>query len=168
MTVSPKRVLIIANEAIADPEADVPEFVRTQVREAEEVRVVVPRMTSAIHKWVSDLDAETAAADERLRELVGEIRDRVSRQPPSIEGQVGDEDALLAVGDALATFEADALILAVLAPEAASWRARDLGERVRQRFGLPVTEMRLDRGGRVVQVLVSMTTEPARDSRSVS
>jgi hypothetical protein len=61
-------------------------------------------------------------------------------------------------------FEADALILAVLAPEAASWRTRDLGEKVRERFGLPVTEMRLDRAGRVAQVLMSMNAEPAPDA----
>lgn len=159
MLTSPKRVLIIAHEAIADV-ADVPEVVRKQVAEAEEVRVVVPRVTSALHKWVSDIDAETALADERLDALVGYIASEAGEQP-RVGGQVGDEDAFLAVADALAVFAADALILGVLAPEAASWRARDLGERVRERFRLPVTEMRIDHAGRVVQVLLSMHTEPA-------
>ena len=37
-----KRVLIIANGAVADRPAGVPEMVRKQVLEADEVRVVAP------------------------------------------------------------------------------------------------------------------------------
>lgn len=144
-----KRVLIIANEAVADRPAGVPEKVRRQVLEAEEVRVIAPTLTSRIRSWASDIDADASKADERMQAIVTSID---STGQHAAKGGVGDEDPLQAIADALATFPADALILAVHAPEAANWRERRLGERVRERFDIPVTEMLLDREGRVVSV----------------
>src|ERR671916_2429921 len=128
---APKRVLIIANEAVADRPAGVPEVVRRQVLEAEEVRVIAPTLTSRIRSWASDIDADASKADERMQAIVGSID---ASGQPATAGSVGDEDPLQAVADALATFPADALILAVHAPDAANWRERRLGERVRERF----------------------------------
>jgi hypothetical protein len=145
----PKRVLIIANEAVADRPAGVPEVVRRQVLEAEEVRVVAPMLTSRLQSWVSDIDAAAGKADERMNAIVGSIGE--SGQAAT-RGQVGDEDPLQAVADALAQFPADALILAVHAPDVANWRERRFAEKVRARFDLPVIEMLLDREGRVVSV----------------
>jgi hypothetical protein len=146
---SPKRVLIIANEAVADRPAGVPEVVRRQVLEADEVRVVAPMLTSRLQSWVSDIDAAAAEADERMNAITSSIGE--SGQPAA-HGRVGDEDPLQAVADALADFPADALILALHAPDIANWRERRFGEKVRARFDLPVTEMLLDREGRVVSV----------------
>ena len=146
---APQRVLIIANEAVADRPAGVPEVVRRQVLEAKEVRVIAPTLTSRIRSWAGDIDADASKADERMHAIVGSID---ASGQPATAGSVGDEDPLQAVEDALATFPADALILAVHAPGTANWRERRLGERVRQRFGIPVTEMTLDREGRVLSV----------------
>ena len=74
---------------------------------------------------------------------------------PVVRGAVGDEDPLLAVADALVEFPADALILGVHASDDANWRERRLSKKVRERFGLPVTEVMLDREGQVL----SVTTE---------
>lgn len=144
-----KRVLIIANEAVADRPAGVPEVVRKQVLEADEVRVVAPMLTTRLQSWVSDIDGAACAADGRMQAIVGSIG--ASGQPATV-GQVGDEDPLQAVADALAVFPADALILAVHAPDVANWRERRFTDKVRARFDLPVTEMLLDADGRVVSV----------------
>jgi hypothetical protein len=144
-----KRVLIIANEAVADRPAGVPEVVRRQVLEAEEVRVIAPTLTTRLQSWASDIDAAASAADERMHAIVGSID---ASGQPATRGLVGDEDPVQAVADALAEFPADALILAVHAPDAANWRERRFAEKVRERFNLPVTEMLLDREGRVVSV----------------
>ncbi len=144
-----KRVLIIANEAVADRPAGVPEVVRRQVLEAEEVRLIAPTLTSRIRSWASDIDADAQKASERMQAIVGSIEGTGQH---AIAGNVGDEDPLLAVEDALATFRADALILAVHAPGAENRRERRLAERIRERFGIPVTEMVLDAEGRVVSV----------------
>ena len=145
---TPKRVLIITNTPVADP-AGVPEAVQRQVREAERVCVVAPALTGRLHSWLSDIDAELHEADERMQKLVSGIG------LPTLSGQVGDEDPLQAVADALVTFLADALIIGVHPVHEANWRERRFGEKVRERFGLPVTELILDREGQVL----SVTTE---------
>jgi len=142
-----KRVLVITNESVANP-AGVPEAIQKQVREAEVVHVVAPVLTSRLHSWVSDIDAEFREADERMRMLVNGI----GSSGPAVSGQVGDEDPLQAVADALVLFPADALILGVHPSEDANWRERGFARRVRERFGLPVTEVTLDREGEVLSV----------------
>lgn len=126
-----------------------PEAVWTQVRDADEVRVVVPALTSRLQSWLSDVDGAVVEADSRMQELVGDIS---SSGHPGIHGKVGDEDPLQAVADALADFPADAVIISVHPSDEANWRERRLGEKIRARFGLPLTEMILDRDGRVLSV----------------
>ena len=140
-----KRVLIITNEVVANP-AGVPEVIQKQVREADAVCVVAPALTSRLHTWVSDIDAEYREADERMRMLVGGI----DSAGPAVSGRVGDEDPLQAVADALVEFPADALILGVHPSGDANWRERRFSKKVRERFGLPVTEVVLDREGQVL------------------
>jgi hypothetical protein len=144
-----RRILIMANQAVADRPAGVPETVRRQVLEAEEVRVVAPTLTTRLQSWTSDIDAAASSADERMRAIVESIQTTGQR---ASEGNVGDEDPLQAIADALAVFPADAVILAVRAPDAQNRRERRLGEKAHARFGLPLTEMRIDRDGRVVSV----------------
>ena len=145
-----KRILIITNEVVANP-AGVPDVVANQVRHADAVRVVAPALTSRLRSWVSDVDAEYREADERMRMLVSGI----NASGPAVSGAVGDEDPLLALADALVAFPADALILGVHASNDANWRERRFSKKVRERFGLPVTEVMLDREGQVL----SVTTE---------
>ena len=142
-----KRVLIITNEVVANP-AGVPEVIQKQVREADAVCVVAPALTSRLHTWVSDIDAEYREADERMRMLVGGIESA----GPAVSGRIGDEDPLQAVADALVEFPADALILGVHPSGDANWRERRFSKKVRERFGLPVTEVVLDREGQVLSV----------------
>jgi hypothetical protein len=145
-----KRVLIITNEVVANP-AGVPDVVANQVREADAVCVVAPALTSRLHTWVSDVDAEYREADDRMRMLVSGI----DAAGPAVSGRVGDEDPLQAVADALVEFPADALIIGVHAADDANWRERRFSKKVRERFALPVTEVMLDREGQVL----SVTTE---------
>jgi hypothetical protein len=142
-----KRVLIITNEVVANP-AGVPEVVAKQVREADAVCVVAPALSGRLHSWVSDIDAEYLEADDRMRMLVSGIE----TSGPDVSGRVGDEDPLQAVADALVEFPADALILGVHAVDDANWRERRFSKKVRERFGLPVTEVMLDRQGQVISV----------------
>src|SRR5262245_9141200 len=144
-----KRVLIITNEVVANP-AGAPDVVADQVREAWAVYVVAPALTSRLHSWVSDIDAEYKEADEKMRMLVGDL----TSAGPVVSGRVGDEDPLQAVADALVEFPADALILGVHASGDANWRERRFSKKVREHFGLPVTELMLDREGQVLSVTV--------------
>jgi hypothetical protein len=144
-----KRLLIISNELVADRPAGVPEVVRQQVAAADEVRVVVPALTERLQSWLSDIDGAIVEADTRMQALVGDIS---SSGHTGTHGRVGDEDPLQSVADALADFPADAVIISVHPPDEANWREGRLGEKIRARFRLPVTEMILSRDGRVVSV----------------
>jgi hypothetical protein len=88
---SARRVLIIANEAVADRPAGVPEVVRRQVLEADEVRVVAPMLTGRLQSWVSDIDAAALKADERMQAIVGSIG---AAGHAATRGRIGDEDPL--------------------------------------------------------------------------
>ena len=77
---------------------------------------------------------------------------------PAVSGQVGDEDPLQAIADALVLFPADALIIGVHPTDEANWRERGFSAKVRERFGLPVTEVMLDHEGRVLSVTAESPT----------
>jgi hypothetical protein len=70
-------------------------------------------LTGRLQSWVSDIDAAALEADERMQAIVGSIG---AAGQAATRGEIGDEDPLQAVADALAVFPADALILAVRAP----------------------------------------------------
>ena len=147
-----KRLLIIANDLIGERPAEVPEDVKRQIREADEVQVVAPILTSTMQSWVSDIDGAALEADQRMQALVDGIH---ASGQVATRGEVGDENELHAVDDALADFPADALIVAVHAPAVANWHEQGFSDQVRARFDLPVTEILLDRNGHVL----SVTTE---------
>jgi hypothetical protein len=96
-----KRVLIIASEVVADRPSGVPEAVRRQVLDAKEVRVVAPTLIGRLQSWTSDIDAAASSTDESWRAIVESIQTTGQR---ASTGEVGDEDPLQAIADALAVF----------------------------------------------------------------
>lgn len=116
----PRRVLVVAVEAV----------VPGGLAHADVV-VVAPALNSRLRRWVSDEDAARRHAEERLGALVARLRPIAGH----VEGRVGDADPLLAIGDALATFAADEIVVAAGA-EYSTGRA--LVARARERFALPV------------------------------
>jgi len=117
-----RRVLVLAVEVV------VPEGLARA-----DVVIVAPALNSRLRRWVSDEDAARRRAEERLGALVDRMRPIAGR----VEGRVGDADPLLAIGDALATFPADEIVVAA-GSEYSTGRALDLVARARQRFALPV------------------------------
>jgi hypothetical protein len=133
------RILVVANEtpteeAIAERIAQAAGGSRTQVF------VVCPVFTSPVRHWVSDLDGGRADARRRLDETLGRLR------AAGIEarGEVGDEDPLRAIEDALRTFGADEIVVTTH-PEGRSTKSeRSLVARVREHVALPVTHVVID------------------------
>jgi len=98
-----------------------------------DVVVIAPARNSRLRHWVSDEDAARRRAEGRLRTVV----DRLRPVAAHVEGRVGDADPLLATADALATFPADEIVVAVGA-EYSTDRAQALVARARERFAVPV------------------------------
>ena len=122
----PRRVLVVAVDAV------VPEGLARA-----DVVVVAPALNSRLRRWVSDEDAARRRAHERLDALVDRLRPVAGR----VEGRVGDADPLLAIGDALATFPADEIVV-VARPDASVGRVEALIAQARDRFPVPVDSTR--------------------------
>jgi hypothetical protein len=118
----PRRVLVVAVEAV----------VPGGLAHADVV-VVAPALNSRLRRWVSDEDAARGRAEARLGTLLERLRPITGH----VEGRVGDADPLLAIGDALATFPADEIVVAAGA-QFSTGRALELVARARERFALPV------------------------------
>ena len=107
-----------------------------------EVLVVSPATNSSkLAFWVSDPDEAIAEAEAAQEETV----ERLEEDGVDAAGQVGESEPALALQDALATFPADRIVVA-LHPE----RTRDyredaaLGE-LESRTGIPVTWLEVER-----------------------
>jgi hypothetical protein len=135
----PKRVLVIANETVAG-RALRSEIVHRVAGAEAEVLVVCPALNSRIRHWTSDEDHARELAQERLdRSLAALAEDGVTAR-----GQVGDDDPMQAIDDALRLFGADEIIISTHPPGRSNWLESELILRARQRFDLPITHVVVD------------------------
>jgi hypothetical protein len=100
-----------------------------------EVMVVTPALQeNPVKFWLSDADDAIARAEEVRRETV----EQLSEDGISASADTGESDPLDAVGDALATFPADRIVIFTHPRDRSRYREDiDPGE-VRERFGVPV------------------------------
>ncbi len=100
-----------------------------------EVMVVAPALQeSGFRFWMSDADEAIAEADKVRRQTV----ERLGEEGIAASGDRGESDPMTAIQDALATFEADRIVLFTHPGAAQGYREDlDAGE-IEQRFGLPV------------------------------
>ena len=127
-----KRLLIVATVPFGEAElrSAAPDLWRA---EAPLVKIVAPASDLSFGKWLAnDEDGARTEAEDNALEVAGAVPVRAP------ETEVGDADPLRAVEDALRTFRADELIVA-LPPEAeASWLERRSAGEGFERFDLPV------------------------------
>ena len=99
----------------------------------DEVKVVAPlRPESTLDLFTGDIDDAKVGAEERAAGAAAESES--AEAVTNADPKVGDADQLLAIGDALAEFEADRIVLVDADDE-------ELAPAVRERYGLPVTEL---------------------------
>ena len=133
------RILAIANETVEGDELHRLIAAHASGRPAD-VIVVAPALNSRMRHWFSDEDGARREADARLERSL----ERLAAAGIASYGWVGDADPLVAIEDALAVFEADQLIIATHPERRSNWLARDVIERARERFGLPVAHVVVD------------------------
>ena len=142
-----QRVLVLTNEELADAN-EVPESIRPIVDQADEVYVVAPTLTSWMGWLTDDRDGALVAADERLRKVFAHMT--AGGLKP--HGEVGAENQVIAIADALARFDADLMVLRLHDPDSQheNWREHGIAEKVRSHFDLPIVVVYFDDEGRVV------------------
>jgi hypothetical protein len=134
-----KRILVIANETVGG------QALREQIRQRSEgykahVLVVTPALNSPIRHFTSDVDAAREQARERQEASLARLRSA------GIEarGEVGDEDPLQAIEDALRTFGADEVIISTHPEGRSHWLERGVVTGARERFEVPITHVVVD------------------------
>jgi hypothetical protein len=142
----PDRVLIVANELIANARQSLPKGLRQDDNHAREVLVIAPVLTTRLQSMTSDTDGARRAAQQRLRHIAADMS--TFRTPPRTT--VGDENQVLAVADALTTFDADACVVITHIPEQANYHERGVAEQIHERFRLPTTTLTVDIHGRIL------------------
>jgi hypothetical protein len=126
----PARILVIANETVADPALKEKILERT-ARRAATVLVVCPALNSRLRHWFSDDDGARARASERLDMSLTALW----AEGVDADGLVGDSDPLCAVRDALAEFRPHEIVISTHPPGKSNWLEKDVVERARKLAG---------------------------------
>jgi hypothetical protein len=142
--VSIQRLLVVSDAALADVH-ELPPLVRAIIDASAEIYVVTPSLPGRLAWLASELNRSRHAADERLDAVLRNIRSTGARA----SGMTGDDTTLTAVADAVAKFNPDHILIALRSAEHANWQEQGLIEKVRERFGLPLTTYSVDPRGHV-------------------
>lgn len=137
------RVLVLANQALANPSLLAEIRSRCEGRRGE-VLIVVPALSGArAARWASDIDRSIEDARLRL-----ELSLRSAEQAGlRVRGEVGDADPNLALEDALRGFAADEIVIWTHTPDRSPWPEHGVVQRAREEVGLPVTHVVVDSAG---------------------
>jgi hypothetical protein len=110
---------------------------------------VAPVLTTWMQWLTDESDSAVVSADERLRTVFAHMR-AGGLQP---HGEVGAENQVIAIADALARFDADLIVLRLHTPgsDHENWREHRIAEKVRSHFGVPTIVLYFDAEGHVVE-----------------
>jgi len=132
-----QRVLVVAGAAVDEAQLGR----ELDLDDGAELKVIAPiEPASDLDLLAGDVDDSIAAAEQRAAGSAAEIEGATDAEV--VETESGEADPLLAIEDALATFEADQIVLVAGAADEAAWAEPDLAEEIRDRFGLPARELR--------------------------
>jgi hypothetical protein len=124
----PKKILALVSEPIS---GDVlKNAVGGDEAEGAEVLVVAPALNDKLRFWASDPDD----AIERAGNVAQESAERMDEEGLDAAGDTGESDPLLAIQDALATFEADEIVLATHPDGERNWLEEGIVEQAQERF----------------------------------
>ena len=107
-----------------------------------EVLVVAPALQSRRRFILADPDP----AIERAEAVQEETVERLDEAGVDAAGDTGESDPLLAIQDALQTFEADEIVLVTHSGADRNWLEEGLVEEATERFEAPVRHLTVDSG----------------------
>ena len=130
-----KKILAIVSEAVSA------EALRSAIGEQDardaEVLVVAPALQSKRRFLLADPDP----AIERAEQVQEETVERLDEEGVDAAGGTGESDPLLAIQDALQTFEADEIVLFTHSGGSRNWMEEGLVEEAKERFEPPVRHL---------------------------
>src|SRR5215217_2016589 len=106
-----------------------------------EVLVVAPALNTRSRFWLSDTDEAISRADEVQEETV----ERMEEEGIDAAGDTGESDPLLALQDALTTYDADEIVLFTHPGDESSFLEDGIVERAQERFSQPVRHIEISR-----------------------
>lgn len=134
-----RRILVVANETVGG-HALIAEIRSRSHGARTKLFVVCPALNTPVKHWTNEEDEARAAAQGRLDRSLEAIR-QVGLEAT---GEIGDDDPLQAIEDALRTFAPDELIISTHPEGRSNWLERDVIGHARERFALPVTHVVVD------------------------
>ena len=129
-----KKILAVVSEPVSA------EALRSAVGESAEdaeVLVVAPALQSKRRFLLADPDP----AIERAEQVQEETVERLDEEGVDAAGDTGESDPLLAIQDALQTFEADEIVLFTHPGGSANWLEDGLVDEAKERFEPPVRHL---------------------------
>ena len=133
------RILVVANQTLSG-RALRDEISQRGHRGTAQLKVVCPALNSKIKHWTNEEDDARAAAGLRLEGLLVTLRS----EGFAVDGDIGDDDPLQAMEDALRRFPANEVIISTHPPGKSNWLERDVVERARERFAIEVRHVVVD------------------------
>ncbi len=133
------RILVVANETVGGLEL-LREIRERSAGSRARVLVVCPALNSPIRHWASDEDGARTTASSRLDASLESMRGAGL----DAAGEIGDGDPIQAIEDAMRTFRPDELIVSTHPPGRSHWLERDVVEKARARFAVPLTHVVVD------------------------
>jgi hypothetical protein len=133
------RLLIVSDAAIADV-TQLPRSVRALIDAAAELLVVTPNLPGRISWLADDLDSSREVAEGRLKAVLSNMR----AIGAEVRGVTTHDTVLTAIGDAVAQWQPDHILVALRGPEHAHWQEKGLIDQIENRFNLPVTTYVVD------------------------
>ena len=130
------KLLVLATDPVGadDIRAALPD---DDLRDSE-VLVVSPAVNeSPVAFWVSDSDEAIAEAESAAEQTAAALREGGTRA----RSTTGESEPLVALQDALATYQADRVLVFVRDEDGARYREDDVLGEAQRRFGVPVTEI---------------------------
>jgi hypothetical protein len=134
-----KKILTLVSEPVS---ADALRSALGDEAAEAEVLVVAPALESRKRWLLDDPDPAIERADAVQEETV----ERLDEEGVDAAGDTGEADPLLAIQDALQTFDADEIVVFVHPEGEANWMEEGLVDQARERFELPVRHLEVGAG----------------------
>jgi nucleotide-binding universal stress UspA family protein len=128
------KLLVLTSEPISADQLRDAVGVQVQPQDAE-VMVVAPALQpNPIKFWLSDADDAIA----RAKEVGAETVEKLEQDGVAATGDTGESDPIEAIQDALASFDADRIVLFTRPGDQQGYREDVDAELLEERFGIPV------------------------------